>query len=674
MRFQRNVKRAAGVLAFVLILAFVSSGSPTFGDDVYFQRGNSNLDADLDLSDALYTLGFLFSGGPRPDCADAADANDDGALDIADAISTLGFLFTAAQPPGPNFGECGWDDTFDDLGCAEYSRCDQPAIEFEVVDGWAIVEGDIIIGTPEEFPVEGEGGGASVARDLEVFRWPQGVVPYIIDAALPNPSRVTDAIDHWEEKTSLRFIDLASTSSTFSNSVRFIPGSICGSPVGRMQVPGEQPIILASGCRKGQVIHEIGHTIGFYHEQSRPDRDDFVNVIDDNIVEGKEGNFDIRTNTITCGPYDYSSVMHYGARFFADCLCDTIETIPPGSPIGQRNGLSMGDLCTVASLYDDMFKDPCECAGTIDTGSPPAIGRADADFGDADLTILSLTQTDNVRFPNSGGFEAPVSVFVKNKGTGLANPFILSFEIPNNLSSTLLDFVPQGQENREEIRMCLGPAGNFIIEGVVLFDDSFLGQTATLRVRADAVGEVDETDETNNTAELEIDFPDECRIIAPCSILPHPNCVPLKPIRACTFNPPAEPDLIVTQVTKVSDYNFPPTGGYEFHVSITVQNVGSEDSGESTMRLYRIQDQVIGGGFGGLVVGNPFRTEVFSQAVESLAPGGSRNIVRVIHFNEVANGQELKLEAVADDDETVDEANEDNNTRQLIITLPPLVL
>ncbi len=63
------------------------------------------------------------------------------------------------------------------------------------------------------------------------------------------------------------------------------------------------------------LLHEIGHLIGLYHEQTRLDRDTYIEVIWSEIVQGQEHNFEKRTVGEVDSrsvPYDYKSIMHYG--------------------------------------------------------------------------------------------------------------------------------------------------------------------------------------------------------------------------------------------------------------------------------------------------------------------------------------------------------------------------
>lgn len=50
---------------------------------------------------------------------------------------------------------------------------------------------------------------------------------------------------------------------------------------------GPQAISIGKNCDKfGIVVHELGHVIGFWHEHTRPDRDEHVSIIRDNIQQG----------------------------------------------------------------------------------------------------------------------------------------------------------------------------------------------------------------------------------------------------------------------------------------------------------------------------------------------------------------------------------------------------
>lgn len=89
-----------------------------------FRRGDCNDDGNVDIADAVSTLGSLFLGHGDPDCDDACDSNDDGAVDILDAINTLGLLFLGeGQIPFPGVNVCGIDRTDDGVGCDGYEQC-----------------------------------------------------------------------------------------------------------------------------------------------------------------------------------------------------------------------------------------------------------------------------------------------------------------------------------------------------------------------------------------------------------------------------------------------------------------------------------------------------------------------------------------------------------------------
>ncbi|MGE3164449.1 MAG: dockerin type I repeat-containing protein [Planctomycetota bacterium] len=99
-------------------------GLVTFDSSVLvFQRGDCNVDGQVNLGDVIFVLQFLFASGATPNCRDACDYNDDGLIDLSDAIYLIGYLFVnQAFPPQP-FGVCGVDLTdTDTLGCMTYPQ------------------------------------------------------------------------------------------------------------------------------------------------------------------------------------------------------------------------------------------------------------------------------------------------------------------------------------------------------------------------------------------------------------------------------------------------------------------------------------------------------------------------------------------------------------------------
>ncbi|XP_056319001.1 bone morphogenetic protein 1a [Danio aesculapii] len=188
--------------------------------------------------------------------------------------------------------------------------------------------------------------------------WPEGVIPYVISGNFSGSQRAIfrQAMRHWEKHTCVTFIERTTEESYIVFTYR--PCGCC-SYVGR-RGGGPQAISIGKNCDKfGIVVHELGHVIGFWHEHTRPDRDEHVSIIRDNIQPGQEYNFlKMEPGEVdSLGEvYDFDSIMHYARNTFSrgiflDTILPRYDVNGVRPPIGQRTRLSKGDIAQARKLY-----------------------------------------------------------------------------------------------------------------------------------------------------------------------------------------------------------------------------------------------------------------------------------------------------------------------------------
>lgn len=235
-------------------------------------------------------------------------------------------------------------------------------VEYTEIDGYAVTEGCIILGSAERVKenMERVRSAPGLLKDKPLgigiiggqYRWENAEMPYEIETGFPDVHRIKGAMQHWTDKTGVKFVERNATNrNEIKDYVLFKNGNRCASHVGRQG--GAQVLILGPNCGLGNAIHEIGHAFGLWHEHCRHDRDVFIEILWDNIEESAKHNFYQKLSEgEDIGDYDYGSIMHYGRTAFSKNDKETIRVVPgKQGQIGQRNGLSADDVKTIKEMY-----------------------------------------------------------------------------------------------------------------------------------------------------------------------------------------------------------------------------------------------------------------------------------------------------------------------------------
>lgn len=225
-------------------------------------------------------------------------------------------------------------------------------LQYELRDGLMVFEEDIVLDPESVLPDEAQ-PDALFSVKASGKLWPRGRVPFKIHSSVTNPGTVRKAMREWEEKTNIRFVprDGEAAFVLFKEE----PGNtVCRANVG---YTGGRRIVylrdtsLRSPCNLGVIVHEIGHTLGLWHEHTRDDRDQYVRVIWDNV--GARSAFTKMTTGVRkLGRYDINSTMHYRSFTYSRPSNKASIVKKDGSLIlHDWASLSAKDIAGMATLY-----------------------------------------------------------------------------------------------------------------------------------------------------------------------------------------------------------------------------------------------------------------------------------------------------------------------------------
>ena len=243
-------------------------------------------------------------------------------------------------------------------------------VTYQIINGFAVVEGDMVIGEASVYPDRevrhGHPGrdGARTANatfyprsntiNLASNLWPKvaGVVtvPYV---TTKGSATMTTAINtfnsmfagqfKWVPRTNQRgYVDINLDNQSLNS---------CYATLGYTGAKENLQGVL-NGCNVSAMLHEMGHIMGFAHEQSRANRNSYLFLDFNNIAPASQSQYTQDfSSTMDLGLYDYSSLMEYGPRGFTRNGNPEMESIPVGITFGDPPNFSIGDIDALNRIY-----------------------------------------------------------------------------------------------------------------------------------------------------------------------------------------------------------------------------------------------------------------------------------------------------------------------------------
>lgn len=179
--------------------------------------------------------------------------------------------------------------------------------------------------------------------------WENSIVPFVIDSEVPlkNRKAITKGIKKFNKKTNIKIIPRTNE----TNYVVIVNLDGCWSIPGKLN--GWQKMSISGGCDSTSVLHEFMHALGWFHEHSRPDRNDYVYINYTNIEESEKSNFETQRNFIwndieKYTPFDYNSLMLYNEYTFSK---NSEKTIVSKKPFQKPKTFSKIDLEELEMYY-----------------------------------------------------------------------------------------------------------------------------------------------------------------------------------------------------------------------------------------------------------------------------------------------------------------------------------